>query len=67
LRFRTLDPHTVCLTGYGALIDTADLKAGDALVVPAASSSVGLAAIQIASRVGATPNALPAGARRGRP
>src|SRR5262249_30363072 len=30
------------LTGYGALIDIADLKAGDALVIPAASSSVGL-------------------------
>jgi NADPH:quinone reductase-like Zn-dependent oxidoreductase len=43
------------LTGYGALIDIADLKAGDALVIPAASSSVGLAAIQIANRVGATP------------
>jgi NADPH:quinone reductase-like Zn-dependent oxidoreductase len=46
------------LTGYGALIDIADLKAGDALVIPAASSSVGLAAIQIANRVGATPIAL---------
>jgi NADPH:quinone reductase-like Zn-dependent oxidoreductase len=32
------------LTGYGALIDIADLKAGDTLVIPAASSSVGLAA-----------------------
>jgi len=46
------------LTAYGALIDIADLKAGDTLVVPAASSSVGLAAIQIANRVGATPIAL---------
>src|SRR5262249_56214330 len=46
------------LTGYGALIDIADLKAGDALVIPAASSSVGLAAIQIANRVGAIPIAL---------
>jgi NADPH:quinone reductase-like Zn-dependent oxidoreductase len=46
------------LTGYGALIDIADLKAGDTLVIPAASSSVGLAAIQIANRVGATPIAL---------
>jgi NADPH:quinone reductase-like Zn-dependent oxidoreductase len=46
------------LTSYGALIDIADLKAGDALVIPAASSSVGLAAIQIANRVGATPIAL---------
>jgi NADPH:quinone reductase-like Zn-dependent oxidoreductase len=46
------------LTAYGALIDIAGLKAGDTLVVPAASSSVGLAAIQIANRVGATPIAL---------
>ena len=46
------------LTGYGALIDIADLKAGDTLVIPAASSSVSLAAIQIANRVGATPIAL---------
>ena len=46
------------MTSYGALIDIADLKAGDALVIPAASSSVGLAAIQIANRVGATPIAL---------
>src|SRR5262249_56053209 len=47
------------LTSYGALIDIADLKAGDALVIPAASSSVGLAAIQIANRAGATPIPLP--------
>src|SRR5262245_26538381 len=46
------------LTGYGALIDIAGLKAGDTLVIPAASSSVGLAAIQIANRVGATAIAL---------
>src|SRR5499426_3356880 len=46
------------LTSYGALIDIADLKAGDTLVIPAASSSVGLAAIQIANRAGATAIAL---------
>src|SRR5262249_24419370 len=46
------------LTAYGALIDIAGLKAGNTLLVPAASSSVGLAAIQIANRVGATPIAL---------
>src|SRR5437016_1663595 len=34
------------LTAYGALIDIAGLTAGDAVVIPAASSSVGLAAIQ---------------------
>jgi NADPH:quinone reductase-like Zn-dependent oxidoreductase len=46
------------LTAYGALIETADLKAGDTLLIPAASSSVGLAAIQIARSVGARPVAL---------
>lgn len=42
------------LTAYGALIGAARLQAGDYVVVTAASSSVGLAAIQIARRVGAT-------------
>lgn len=46
------------LTAFGAIIDIAGLKAGDALVIPAASSSVGIAAIQIANKVGATPIAL---------
>jgi NADPH:quinone reductase-like Zn-dependent oxidoreductase len=49
------------MTAYGALIDIAGLKAGDAVVIPAASSSVGLAAIQIANKVGATPIALTRG------
>jgi len=42
------------LTAYGALIDIAKLHRGDFVVITAASSSVGLAAIQIANRVGAT-------------
>lgn len=42
------------LTAYGALIDIAKLSSGDAVVITAASSSVGLAAIQIANSVGAT-------------
>lgn len=46
------------LTAYGALIETAHLKAGDTVLIPAASSSVGLAAIQIARSVGARPVAL---------
>jgi NADPH:quinone reductase-like Zn-dependent oxidoreductase len=46
------------VTAYGALIDIANLKSGDTLLVPAASSSVGLAAIQIANKVGALPVAL---------
>lgn len=45
-------------TAYGALIDIASLKAGDTVLIPAASSSVGIAAIQIANLVGATPIAL---------
>ena len=43
------------MTAYGALIDIAQLGAGDAVVITAASSSVGLAAIQIALQAGATP------------
>jgi NADPH:quinone reductase-like Zn-dependent oxidoreductase len=46
------------LTAYGALIDIAQLSRGDFVVVTAASSSVGLAALQIANRVGATPIAV---------
>ncbi|TGQ68362.1 NADPH:quinone reductase [Mesorhizobium sp. M00.F.Ca.ET.186.01.1.1] len=42
------------LTAYGALIDIARLRHGDAVVITAASSSVGLAAIQIANSLGAT-------------
>ena len=42
-------------TAYGALIDIAQVKAGDMVLIPAASSSVGLAAIQIANLVGAMP------------
>jgi NADPH:quinone reductase-like Zn-dependent oxidoreductase len=46
------------LTAYGALIDITGLKAGDAVLITAASSSVGLAAIEIANAVGATPIAV---------
>jgi NADPH:quinone reductase-like Zn-dependent oxidoreductase len=46
------------LTAYGALVFDAQVKAGDFVIVPAASSSVGLAAIQIANYAGATPIAL---------
>jgi NADPH:quinone reductase-like Zn-dependent oxidoreductase len=45
-------------TAYGALIDIAALQPEDTVVIPAASSSVGLAAIQIARMVGAIPVAL---------
>lgn len=43
------------LTAYGALIDVGGLGKGESVIIPAASSSVGLAAIQIANQVGATP------------
>jgi NADPH:quinone reductase-like Zn-dependent oxidoreductase len=41
------------VTAYGALIATAHLSKGDFVVIPAASSSVGLAAIEIAKAEGA--------------
>lgn len=46
------------LTAYGALVDTVSLAKGDAVVITAASSSVGLAAIDIANRMGAIPVAV---------
>lgn len=46
------------LTAYGALVDIAGLLRGDVVVITAASSSVGLAAIQIANRIGAIPIAM---------
>ena len=42
----------------GGLVAVGALKAGQTVVIPAASSSVGLAAIQIARRLGARPVAL---------
>jgi NADPH:quinone reductase-like Zn-dependent oxidoreductase len=46
------------LTAYGALIDISKIASGDAVVITAASSSVGLAAIQIVNHVGAVPIAV---------
>src|ERR1700692_614308 len=46
------------ITAYGALIFDAQVKAGDYVILPAASSSIGLAAIQLANYAGATPIAL---------
>jgi NADPH:quinone reductase-like Zn-dependent oxidoreductase len=43
------------VTAYGALVDVAKLAKGEFVVITAASSSVGLAAIQIANRIGAVP------------
>ncbi len=49
------------LTAWGALIHIAKLSAGESVLIPAASSSVGLASIQIANLIGATPIALTRG------
>ncbi|WP_141579168.1 zinc-dependent alcohol dehydrogenase family protein [Actinomadura sp. WMMA1423] len=46
------------LTAYGALVEVGGMRPGDTVVLNAASSSVGLAAIHVADRVGAIPIAL---------
>ena len=46
------------VTAYGALIEDAKVGKGDFVLIPAASSSVGLAAIQLSNYAGATPIAL---------
>ena len=46
------------VTAYGALIEIGKLQKGETVLIRAASSSVGLAAIQIANLVGALPVAL---------
>jgi len=43
------------VTAYGALVEVGGMRAGDTVVLTAASSSVGLAAIQVARSVGAVP------------
>jgi NADPH:quinone reductase-like Zn-dependent oxidoreductase len=45
-------------TAWGGLVVTAGLSVGQTVLIPAASSSVGLAAIQVANRIGARPIAL---------
>jgi NADPH:quinone reductase-like Zn-dependent oxidoreductase len=52
------------LTAYGALIDIGNLTRGDTILIPAASSSVGLAAIQVANKVGAVPIAMTRGSSK---
>jgi NADPH:quinone reductase-like Zn-dependent oxidoreductase len=49
---------TMFVTAYGALTEDAEVAKGDFVLIPAASSSVGLAAIQIANYAGATTIAL---------
>jgi NADPH:quinone reductase-like Zn-dependent oxidoreductase len=45
-------------TAYGALIEKAGMQPGDQVLITAASSGVGLAAIQIANQIGAIPIAV---------
>lgn len=45
-------------TAYGALIEKAGMRPGDHILITAASSSAGLAAIQIARQIGAIPLAV---------
>jgi NADPH:quinone reductase len=52
------------LTAYGALIEIAQIKKGEFVVITAGSSTVGLAAIQIANLVGAIPIATTRGTRK---
>jgi NADPH:quinone reductase-like Zn-dependent oxidoreductase len=46
------------VTAYGALVEVANIQRGDFVAITAASSSVGLAAIQVARQVGAKPIAV---------
>ncbi len=52
------------MTAYGALVDYGKLAEGNAVLITAASSSVGLAAIQIAKAAGATAIATTRGASK---
>ncbi|MFI6910180.1 zinc-dependent alcohol dehydrogenase family protein [Nonomuraea sp. NPDC050394] len=49
---------TTQLTAYGALMEVGRMNPGDAVVITAASSAVGLAAIQLANHLGAVPIAV---------
>lgn len=52
------------LTAYGGLVDVGRIGRGDFVVITAASSSVGLAAIQVCRRQGAIPIALTGSAHK---
>jgi NADPH:quinone reductase-like Zn-dependent oxidoreductase len=45
-------------TAYGALVEKAGMRPGDRVLITAASSTVGLAAIQVANQIGAVPLAV---------
>lgn len=46
------------MTAYGALVEFAGTQAGEFVLIPAASSSVGVAAIEVANLIGAVPIAV---------
>ncbi len=45
-------------TAYGALVEIANIQTGEFVIITAASSSVGVAAIEIANMLGAIPIAI---------
>jgi len=45
-------------TAYGALVEKAGMRPGDTVLITAASSGVGVAAIQVANQIGAVPVAV---------
>jgi NADPH:quinone reductase-like Zn-dependent oxidoreductase len=49
---------TTYLTAYGALVEVGRMYPGDSVVITAASSGVGLAAVQVANHLGAVPIAV---------
>ena len=65
-----VDPTTAAavwmayITAYGALAESGRVRPGDHVLITAASSSVGLAAIQIARHIGAIPIATTRGASK---
>ena len=52
------------LTAYGGLIEAGQLRSGDLVLISAATSSVGLAAIQLARQAGAIPIATTLGSEK---
>lgn len=46
------------MTAYSGLVERADVQSGDIMLIPGASSGVGLSAIQIVNYLGGVPIAL---------
>ncbi|HEX7660963.1 MAG TPA: zinc-dependent alcohol dehydrogenase family protein [Pseudonocardiaceae bacterium] len=54
-------------TAYGALVEKAGMRPGDHVLINAAASTVGLAAIQVANQIGAVPLAVTRGSAKREP